>query len=165
MEGRPNSSPNRNPRNGHVISPPLVKPSCSDSGVWLTWMTTALVVLLTARSLHPEPNGFGTHTQLGLPPCLFRQWAALPCPTCGLTTCFCLLAHGYLRAGMECHPVGALLFTLVCLSIPLCVVALAAGLSPVRALTHLQARGVCVVLAVALLLQWFLNLSRILLAS
>lgn len=165
MEGRSKSSPNRNPCNGHVISPQLVKHSASDAGVWLTWMASALLVLLTARALHPDASGFGTHVQLGLPPCLFRAHTGLPCPACGLTTCFSLLAHGYLRSGVYCHPVGALLFTLVCLSVPLCAVGFVANISVARALAHLQARRVCVMLAVALLLQWFLNLSCNLLAS
>lgn len=130
--------------------------------LWLTWVAGALLVLLTARNLQPNISGFGTHTQLGLPACWFHAWTGLPCPACGLTTCFCLLAHGCLRAGVMCHPVGALLFALLCVSVPLGIGALLADVSAITALTHLQTRRVCVGLAGALLLQWFLNLARLL---
>ena len=129
--------------------------------MWLTWVAAALLVLLLARRLAPNTSGFGTHTQLGLPGCLFQHWTGLPCPACGLTTSFSLLAHGSLRAGVACHPVGALLFTLTCLSVPFGVGALLADVSVVRVLSHLQARRVCVGLASALLLQWFLSLARV----
>lgn len=133
--------------------------------MWLTWVAAALFVLLIARHLQPNASGFGTHTQLGLPACLFLKWTGLPCPTCGLTTSFSLLAHGALRAGVACHPVGALLFTLTCLSVPLGVGALLADVSLGRALSHLQAPRVCVALAGALLFQWFLSLARAALAD
>ena len=124
------------------------------------WVASALLVLLTARSLQPSASGFGTHTQLGLPGCFFLRWVGVPCPACGLTTSFSLLAQGSLRAGVACHPVGAALFTLTCLSIPFGVSALLADVSVVQALTRLRARRVCVTLAGALLLQWFLGLMR-----
>lgn len=133
--------------------------------LWLTWVAVALLVLLTARRMHPHASGFGTHTQLGLPACLLLQWTGIPCPACGLTTCFSLLAHGDLRAGVVCHPVGALLFTLTCASIPLCLGALLADVSLVQALTHLQARRVCAILTGALVFQWFLKLTLLALGS
>jgi hypothetical protein len=143
----------------------LVSRRCANTVIWLTWVAVALLVLLTATRLQPNASGFGTHTQLGLPACLFFDWTGLPCPACGMTTSFSLLAHGWLRAGVACHPVGALLFTLTCLSVPFGVGALLADVSVTRALSHLQARRVCVALAGALLLQWFLGLVRLALAS
>jgi hypothetical protein len=157
-------SPNRIPGSGHANSPQLVSRDCASTAIWLTWVAAALLVLLVARSLQPNTSGFGTHTQLGLPGCLFMHWTGLPCPACGLTTTFSLLAHGSLRAGVACHPVGALLFTLTCLSVPFGVGALLADVSVARALSHLQARRVCVALAGALLLQWFMSLAHVVLA-
>lgn len=159
------TSPNRIPGGGHANSPQLVSRRCANTAIWLTWVAGALLVLLIARRLEPNTSGFGTHTQLGLPGCLFQHWTGLPCPACGLTTSFSLLAHGSLHDGVACHPLGALLFTLTCLSVPLGVGALLADVSVAEALSHLQARRVCVALAGALLLQWFLTLARMALAG
>jgi hypothetical protein len=48
----------------------------------------ASTVLGVARILHPAEKGFGTHQQLGLPPCFFLSFTGFPCPACGLTTSF-----------------------------------------------------------------------------
>ena len=57
----------------------------------------AVVTLGIARALTPAPAGFGTHEQLGLPPCAFLHWTGFPCPSCGLTTCFAHAAHRSIR--------------------------------------------------------------------
>jgi hypothetical protein len=49
-------------------------------------------VLGIARWLEPSPQGFGTHQQLGLYPCTFLAWTGHPCPMCGATTTFALMA-------------------------------------------------------------------------
>ena len=47
-----------------------------------------VVVFGIAVWLKPDPRGFGTHQQLGLPPCTFRSLTGTNCPHCGLTTSF-----------------------------------------------------------------------------
>lgn len=47
-----------------------------------------------AARLEPDARGYGTHQQLGLPPCSFRMLLSLPCPSCGGTTCFALFVRG-----------------------------------------------------------------------
>jgi hypothetical protein len=134
--------------------------SCAGVSFWLSLAAFALVILHTARSLTPSLHGIGTHTQLGLPPCGFLRWAGLPCPACGLTSCFALLSRGSLQAGVDSHPVGALLFTLTCLSIPLSLAAALRGVCPAKALESAHLRHVCITLAVALLTQWLLRVLR-----
>ena len=51
----------------------------------------------------------GTHRQLGLPPCYFMQHFGHPCPHCGMTTSFALLAHGDLVGSARANFVGTLL--------------------------------------------------------
>ena len=51
------------------------------------------VVLALAAWLTPDPAGVGTHIQLGLEPCIMMTWLNLPCPMCGMTTTFSLMAH------------------------------------------------------------------------
>ena len=78
----------------------------------------AVVTLSVACVLTPSPTGFGTHQQLGLPPCTFLHWTGFPCPSCGLTTCFAFAAHGQFIAALIAQPFGVLLFLLTACAIP-----------------------------------------------
>jgi hypothetical protein len=75
-----------------------------------------VAVFAVARWLDPDPRGFGTHQQLGLPPCHFRWVTGYPCPTCGMTTSFAWFARGRLDRSWEANPVGVLLAP-VCLAL------------------------------------------------
>ena len=44
--------------------------------------------------LKPNPQGFGTHRSLGLPPCSIRVMFGIPCPSCGMTTSFSHFVRG-----------------------------------------------------------------------
>jgi len=50
-------------------------------------------VLGIAAWLEPAAEGHGTHLQLGLGQCSFLQLTGQPCPMCGATTTFTLMAH------------------------------------------------------------------------
>jgi hypothetical protein len=67
-----------------------------------------LALLLTGASLHPDPAGHGTHTQLGLLPCGFMLTTGHPCPTCGMTTAVSWAAHGRLVRSFQTQPFGFL---------------------------------------------------------
>jgi len=59
----------------------------------------ALGLLCSAWLVIPDPAGFGTHQQFGLPPCSFRVVFGIPCPSCGGTTSFAHFVRGqWLRA-------------------------------------------------------------------
>jgi len=120
-------------------------------------------VLLTAHSLSPDPRGFGTHTQLGLPACPFERLTHLPCPTCGLTTCFVLLSHGAIRSGVMCHPVGAVCFALLCAGLLLSAPCAWHGAHFTQTWSRLHISHVCGALVCALWLQWFIRTSILLL--
>lgn len=70
-------------------------------------------ILALARYLSPDPNGLGTHQQLGLPKCLFYAITHIPCPSCGLTTSFSHIMHGNFLDAFMVHPLGPLLFLLL----------------------------------------------------
>ena len=70
--------------------------------------------------LKPDPRGFGTHQQLGLPPCAFRFFVNRPCPGCGMTTCFAYFVRGQFAAALRANPAGTLLATVFLLLIPWC---------------------------------------------
>ena len=65
-------------------------------------------LLVVARSLEPDPRGFGTHTQLGLPPCAFLAVTGRLCPTCGMTTSFAWLTRGRIDRSWQANPAGCL---------------------------------------------------------
>jgi hypothetical protein len=67
-------------------------------------------VLGIAAWLEPSAAGHSTHLQLGLAPCTFLALTGWPCPMCGATTTFALLAHGRILEGLINQPFAALLF-------------------------------------------------------
>ncbi len=69
----------------------------------------ALAVLALAAFLRPASEGFGTHEQLGMPPCTWTAVLHKPCPTCGMTTSFAHAANGSLLASFTTQPFGAFL--------------------------------------------------------
>jgi Protein of unknown function (DUF2752) len=110
--------------------------------------------LATARGLAPDARGFGTHEQLGLPACAFRELTQLPCPGCGLTTAFAHMVRGEARAALVASPVGALACLFVFACIPLSLMASARGWSLSQACARMQVDAIGLALAVLGLLQW-----------
>jgi len=73
-------------------------------------VTVAIVVVMALASrLTPDPRGFGTHQQLGLPPCGFLTATGITCPHCGLTTSFCWFVRGEWDQSWHVNPAGSLL--------------------------------------------------------
>lgn len=79
-----------------------------------------LGIILVAVWLQPDSRGFGTHEQLGLPPCQFMSATGLPCPHCGMTTSFTNIVRGNFDTAWMANPMGIPLFAAVILSIPWC---------------------------------------------
>lgn len=55
------------------------------------------------------PLRMETHLQIGLPPCTFKQVFGVPCPSCGMTTSFALLAHGDPENSVRANAAGTFL--------------------------------------------------------
>ncbi len=78
------------------------------------WVLLALVagiavgLWILGAKLTPDPNGYGTHEQLGLQPCMPMQLWNVPCPGCGVTTSVSLAAHGDFLASARNQPFGFL---------------------------------------------------------
>ena len=51
----------------------------------------------------------GTHMQMGLPACGFKEVTGYPCATCGCTTAFAHAANGSLLDALIVQPFGAVL--------------------------------------------------------
>lgn len=76
----------------------------------LAILALALAALLaTAGWLRPDPRGFGTHEQLGLPRCAFQGVTGVPCPSCGMTTAFAWSVRGRPDRAWRANPAGSVL--------------------------------------------------------
>jgi hypothetical protein len=82
----------------------------ADKSVAVGLLAIACSVLAVALWLKPAACGYGTHTQLGLPPCAFLQVTHLPCPSCGLTTCFAFAIRFQFWKAFLANPFGLLAF-------------------------------------------------------
>ena len=68
-----------------------------------------LILLGTAAMLDPNPQGLGTHQQLGLPPCSFIMLFGVRCPACGMTTSWSHLMHAQILQSAHANSGGMLL--------------------------------------------------------
>ncbi len=82
----------------------------TDKSVAMGLLVSACAVLAVAAWLKPAACGYGTHTQLGLPPCNFLRLTHLPCPSCGLTTCFAWAIRFHFWKAFLANPFGILVF-------------------------------------------------------
>jgi len=60
--------------------------------------------------LRPDDRLYGTHEQLGFPPCASRVLLGIPCPSCGLTTSFAFMSHGHPVRAFQAHYLGPFLY-------------------------------------------------------
>ena len=87
-------------------------------GVWWGRMLSVPVALLSgavlalALWLEPVAIGHGTHMQLGLGQCSFLDYVGQPCPMCGATTSFALMAELRPIAAVVNQPFASVLFVL-----------------------------------------------------
>ena len=78
-------------------------------GLLLAWGLFLAAGFGLALSLEPDSRGFGTHRQLGLAPCTVRTLFGIPCPTCGMTTCFANFVRGEILPAARASTSGLLL--------------------------------------------------------
>ncbi len=77
-----------------------------------------LSLLFTAAMLRPSTRGFGTHQQLGLPPCSIRVFFDVRCPACGMTTSWAHTVRGQLPSALRSNIGGTLLAVLAVIAGP-----------------------------------------------
>src|ERR1039458_4283725 len=82
----------------------------TDKSVAIGLLVTACAVLAVACWLKPAACGYGTHTQLWLPPRHFLRLTHFPCPSCGLTTCFAYAARFQFWKAFLANPFGLFAF-------------------------------------------------------
>ncbi|MEM8945164.1 MAG: DUF2752 domain-containing protein [Planctomycetota bacterium] len=77
-----------------------------------------LTVLVKARTLEPDPRGYGTHEQLGFAPCYFQKLTGKRCPMCGGTTAWAQAARGDVLRATDTNLGATLLFAVVVIGSP-----------------------------------------------
>lgn len=78
----------------------------------LIMFAVAVVVIAASIFLTPDASGYGTHRDLMMLPCIFRTVTHMPCPMCGMTTSFALMAEGDVTGAFGSHILGPPLFLL-----------------------------------------------------
>lgn len=116
------------------------------------------MVLAVARTLEPDPRGFGTHTQLGLPPCHFAWVTGRPCPSCGMTTAFAWAVRGRLDRAWRANPAGCLLAPACAALVPWLLVGAVRGKTPGTRSPERALAGVLVVTVAVSLVSWTIRL-------
>ena len=81
-------------------------------------VAVVLALLLVARSLDPSGRGYGTHQQLGLPPCSSILLWGTRCPACGMTTSWSYLTRGHMVDAWHANAGGTLLGLIALAYIP-----------------------------------------------
>lgn len=115
--------------------------------------------LVVASRLRADPEGMGTHTQLGMPPCGWIVAYGRPCPTCGMTTAFTHAAHGDFVSAAGAQPGGLLLAVLAAAGFWVCLHTAVTGSRAVwvtlRALTPWRAGWLVSALGAAWAYKWW----------
>ncbi len=89
----------------------------------LSLVAIVLVLLLAgARWLEPSPSGFGTHRQIGLPPCTIYALFSIKCPSCGMTTAWALTVRFQFQEALNANIAGTFLCLQAIVSVPYLVV-------------------------------------------
>ncbi|HET6884185.1 MAG TPA: DUF2752 domain-containing protein [Pirellulales bacterium] len=83
--------------------------------------------LCVAGWLRPDPNGFGTHQQLGLPPCTSVWLFGVRCPSCGMTTSWSHAVRGQWIKAVRANAGGALLAATAMVATPWLLVSAVRG--------------------------------------
>jgi hypothetical protein len=72
-----------------------------------------LCVFAVSLYLVPDRRGYGTHTQLGLPPCASKALLKISCPSCGMTTSFAWMSRGGVPQAFQANSFGPVLYSTV----------------------------------------------------
>jgi hypothetical protein len=148
-------------------SPHNVSSKSEDGLVLLPWFSRVvlvvvavgmLAVLALAFTLRPSERGFGTHEQLGLPPCTVQFSFGIRCPSCGMTTAWSHMVQGQVVQAFLANVGGALSCIVVVICVPYFLVSGVRGRWMVRPPTDWALATMSTVFVVVTLLDWLLRL-------
>jgi len=117
-------------------------------------LSGAAAILAVAAWLQPDPTGFGTHLQLGRPPCMAILVFGVPCPTCGMTTAFSLAVRGRWWQAFQAQPAGTLLVLGVMVAVLVSITTLITGQVWRLNLYRLPPQRIAYALVAILVISW-----------
>ncbi len=126
---------------------------------WAVLFAGPLAVLVTAAMLAPSPEGHGTHTQLGLPPCGFLVYTGYPCPGCGLTTSFAHMIRLEVFGAFHANPFGILLFLATAAIVPISLYGIVKKLPVIDTLDRLHAEKIAIGLSIVSIVVWVVKVG------
>ncbi|MFV2066124.1 MAG: DUF2752 domain-containing protein [Pirellulales bacterium] len=129
FDRRVGNLPHPFPADGVKVTLPQGTPKLAraERGLLLGLAIVVLSLLMVAWRLEPDRRGFGTHEQLGLPPCAMRRLLGIRCPSCGMTTSWVHLVHGRFRHAVASNAGGALLGVMGIFGLPWLCMSAATG--------------------------------------
>ena len=101
-----------------VVVPSVPGISGNDRVILLVVGLSLLALFVTVRCLRPDPAGFGTHRQLGLPECMMARLLNQPCPSCGMTTAWAWLVRGNVASAATANLGGLIMGILGLVIVP-----------------------------------------------
>jgi hypothetical protein len=113
-----------------------------------------LALLATAAMIEPDARGYGTHQQLGFPPCTFQQLFDQRCPACGMTTSWANLVRGRLWRALQANLGGTLLAIVSAIAGPWSLISGIRGRWLVMPPSDYLTVGVCVLVVVVTMVDW-----------
>jgi hypothetical protein len=126
-------------------------------------LALCLGVLATAFMLRPGPEGLSL---FGVPlpfHCWLYGTLGIKCALCGMSRSFCALAHGDIAGSWRFHPLGPVLFGLLCLEIPYRFHALLTHPAPRGRRWARVHAGLVAMVCVALFFHWLFYLGELML--
>jgi len=117
-----------------------------------------LALLSVAVYLQPSGRGYGTHEQLGLPPCTFTAVFNRRCPSCGMTTSWSHLVRGQVIRAVQANTGGALLAAAAVAAVPWSLISATRGRWLVRPPGEWTIAIAAATFVAVTLVDWFVRL-------
>jgi len=128
--------------------------------VILVVLSAIVSLLLLSHSFVPILENRALRGPFYIPPCGFRLQTGVPCPTCYMTRSFALMARGRILEAVRMQPMGALLWAIAALSVPVLLVALVYPRPVTPALEQWPIRRIILVLFLLTLAAWGYTIAR-----
>ena len=144
------------------LRPPRIAKRSQEHWILFAGSLGALAIFIVLGVwIQPDPRGFGTHEQLGLPACRMMDWTGIPCPGCGVTTSVALFAHGHFLASLRNQPLGFLVAFAIPLSAVWTVASHALGRDLARDVALLRVKPFVLALFAVIVLPWIYKIAMV----
>ncbi len=119
------------------------------------WGIVSLLLFLIAR--------FFPFFRYNIPLCTFRRVTGIPCPTCGMTTCFIYMTHFQIKDAIIVSPLGSVVFLFSFLSLLYFIFTCFFKLPKIKIVMSKREKSIfMIIFVVLLLLNWFYNINHLL---